>query len=194
MKKRREHDDDNPEQSGAEPTRDESATESAATDDALAKAAQERDEFKDRFARALADMDNLRKRTQRDLEDGRRYAVAEIARDLLEVQDNLQRALAGVPADARDSGLAAGVRLVEEQIAKLLATHGVQPVASVGQPFDPAVHQAIATESHPEFPPGTVTSELVRGYRIHDRLLRPAMVKVAAADAATPMGGVSDEG
>ena len=70
----------------------------------------------------------------------------------------------------------------------------MQPVASVGQPFDPAVHQAIATESHPEFPPGTVTSELVRGYRIHDRLLRPAMVKVAAADAATPMGGVSDEG
>src|SRR6185503_11484646 len=119
---------------------------------------QQCDEWKDRYARALADMENLRKRTARELEEGRRYSVASLAKDLLDVVDNLQRALAGVPAAERDQPLAQGVRLVEDQILKLLASHGVQPINTVGQPFDPTLHQAIATEEHPEFDPGTVTS------------------------------------
>ncbi len=193
-KKRRDSDDEDlPREEGEGASDTALAAELTAVQEQLAKAIGERDEMKDRYARSLAEMENLRKRTAREIEDGRRYSVASIARDLIEVQDNLHRALAGVPAAERDKGLAGGVSLVEAQLAKLLASHGVEPVLSVGQPFDPAFHQAISTEAHPEFPPGTVTSELVKGYRIHDRLLRPAMVRVAEAPKARGDGDGGDE-
>jgi molecular chaperone GrpE len=150
-------------------------------------------DLRDRSMRTLADFDNFRKRADRERQEVRRYALLEPLREFLPIVDNLERALsAGGPAE----DLKRGVELILRQMQELLRRFGVREVPALGQPFNPAVHEAVArTESDAVTQP-TVAEMLVRGYMLHDRLLRPAMVKVAVprepAGAHPPAAGAQE--
>ena len=142
-------------------------------------------ELKDRVLRAAAEMENLRNRTARDVRDAKTYAVTGFARDLLAVADNLNRALAALPAESRaaaDSGVVAlveGVELTERSLITALERHGVRKLEPEGQKFDPNFHQAMFEVPNPDVPNNTVVQVVQDGYAIADRVLRPAMVGVA---------------
>jgi len=137
---------------------------------------QELSDLRDRSIRTLADFDNYRKRAERERQDLRRYAWMEPMRDFLEVVDNLERAAAAA-GSAED--LQQGVEMILRQLDEALRRHGVVAIESQGLPFDPAVHEAVSRqESAAVFEP-TVAEELQKGYRLHERLLRPARVVVA---------------
>lgn len=157
--------------------------EAADPGDELAIALQELNEYRDRYQRALADQENARKRHQREMQDSRRYGISELAKDLLEVADNLDRALDGTTGEAAGHPVVAGVRMVRDELHRALKNHGVETIDSVGQPFDPMFHNAIMQDERADMEPGTVTEELAKGYRIGDRLLRASMVKVAKRPA-----------
>jgi molecular chaperone GrpE len=133
-------------------------------------------DLKDRSVRALADFDNFRKRSQRESQEFRKYALLEPLRDFLTVIDNLDLALS---AQGSAEDLKMGVEMIHRQMQELLRRFGATEVPAVGQPFDPTQHEAVAREESPEVKAPTVVAELRRGYRMHDRLLRPSMVKVA---------------
>ena len=142
-------------------------------------------EAQDALVRRQADFENYRKRVERERTETYNRVVGEVARKLLPVMDNLTRAL-----DAEESVQTSesaefrhflnGVELIGKQLAEVLESFGIEPIPAVGERFDPHVHEAVVTELSDEFEPDTVIEELTRGYRIGDRLLRPAMVKVAA--------------
>jgi molecular chaperone GrpE len=133
-------------------------------------------DLRDRSTRTLADYDNFRKRAERERQEIRRYALLEPLRELLPVADNLDRALsAGGSAD----DLKLGVGMIQKQLADLLRRLGVHDVPTEGQAFDPAMHEAVAREERTDIDHPVVAETLVRGYMLHDRLLRPAMVRVA---------------
>jgi molecular chaperone GrpE len=153
-------------------------------EDEARKLRSERQELAELLARRQADFDNHRKRTERERGETYGRLVADVAGQLLPVLDNLRRALdaeasvkAGESQEFRN--FLHGVELVARQFDAVLDSLGVKPVETVGRPFDPHVHEAVATERTEEFEPDTVTQEMQRGYRIGERLLRPAMVKVA---------------
>jgi len=161
--------------------------------------AREAADAKDRMLRTLAEMENLRKRTQREVADARAYGIASFARDVLDIADNLQRALDAVPAEAResaDAGLKAlieGVELTERSLHKALEKNGVQKFSPQGEKFDPNVQQAMYEVPDPSVPSGTVVQVIQAGYMIGERMLRPALVAVAKggakpAPAADPSG------
>ncbi|GAN47543.1 heat shock protein GrpE [Methylobacterium sp. ME121] len=163
-------------------------SESATVDpvaEALALLTAERDELKDRTLRTLAEMENLRRRTEREVADARAYAVTNFARDVLNVADNIRRALDSVPADAKATadgalkGLIDGIELTERDLAKTLERHGVKIVEPQGQKFDPNRHQAMFEVPNAEVPAGTVVQVVQAGYVIGERVLRPALVGVA---------------
>jgi molecular chaperone GrpE len=142
-------------------------------------------EAQDALLRRQADFENYRKRVERERTDTYNRVVAEAARKLLPVMDNLTRALdaersveSGESAEFRH--FLHGVQLISKQLSEVLESFGVQPIAAVGERFDPHIHEAVVTEPSDEHEPDTVIEELARGYRIGDRLLRPAMVKVAS--------------
>jgi molecular chaperone GrpE len=142
-------------------------------------------EATDTVARRHADFDNYRKRVERDRGETHNRIVADVARKLLPVLDNLTRALdAERTIEAQESKefrhFLHGVELINKQLNDVLESLGIQPIAAVGERFDPHVHEAVVTEPSDKFEPDTVSEEIVRGYRIGDRLLRPAMVKVAS--------------
>lgn len=130
----------------------------------------------DRYLRTLADFDNFRKRTERDKEDFRRYALTNLLRDLLPVLDNFDRAL-----DHAEEGdeFHKGVLLIYKQLWDVLQKAGLKPIDRTGVRFDPNIHEAVMREEDPSVPSQTVTAVLQTGYFLHDRLLRPALVKVA---------------
>ncbi|SEQ22248.1 molecular chaperone GrpE [Devosia sp. YR412] len=142
-------------------------------------------ELKDRVLRSHAEMENLRKRTERDVNDTRSYAIAGFARDMLSATDALSRALMVLPAEARESGdattksLIDGIELAEREMQRLLAKHGVKPIEAEGQKFDPHKHQAMFEVPDPSKPEGTVVQVVQAGFAIGERVLRPAMVGVA---------------
>jgi molecular chaperone GrpE len=149
-------------------------------------------DLRDRSMRTLADFDNFRKRAERERQEVRRYALLEPLREFLPVADNLERAL---QADGQAEDLKRGVEMILRQMQELLRRFGVREVPADGEPFNPAVHEAVArTESDAVTQP-TVAETLVRGYTLHDKLLRPAMVKVAVppetAVARQPAAGAS---
>lgn len=146
------------------------------TGDGPAQADAEKEELRNRLMRTLADFDNYRKRSEKEKEAQKRYAVADTLKDFLPVADNLERALAS--AGSVDE-LKKGVDMILRQLGETMKRWGVVPVKAVGEPFDPSVHEAVAREDSSEIDVPTVTGELQRGYMIHDRLLRPAMVSVA---------------
>lgn len=143
-------------------------------------------ELRDRSVRTLADFENYRRRADREREDLRRYAVTEVLRDFLPVVDNLERALA---AGGTVEDLKLGVDLTLRQFKDLLRQRGVGEVKAAGEPFDPALHEAVAREEDAGVAVPTVTAELQRGYTLNGRLLRPALVKVAMPVAGGPGEG-----
>ena len=153
--------------------------------DPMAALAADIEQLKDQRLRMAADMENLRRRTAREIKDAKSYAIAGFARDMLQVSDNLQRALAAVPEqadDATDNGLKTlieGVELTERAMAAALERHGVRKLEPKGQKFDPNFHQAMYEVPNTEVPNNTVVDVVQPGYVIGDRMLRPAMVGVA---------------
>ena len=137
---------------------------------------QEIVELRDRSMRTLADFDNYRKRAERERDEARRHAVAAPLQDLLEVLDNLRLALT---AGGSAEDVKRGVELISRQFEEILRRHGVREIAAVGASFDPVLHEAVAREEDASVSAPTVAVELRRGYLLHDRLLRAAMVKVA---------------
>ncbi len=168
-------------ESGSRPA--DSPTAGSGTPD-VSKLQQENAELRDRATRTLADFDNFRKRSQRESQEFRRYALLEPLRELLAVADNLDLALS---AQGSAEDLKRGVEMIHRQMQELLRRFGVIEVPAVGQPFDPTQHEAVAREESPEVKTPTVTAELRRGYKLHDRLLRPAMVKVAVPAETEPV-------
>lgn len=142
-------------------------------------------ESQESVLRRQADFENYRKRVERERGETQTRIVADVARKLLPVVDNLSRALDSersleTSESAEFRHFLHGVELINKQLADVLESLGVQPIAAVGERFDPHVHEAVVTEPSDEHDPDTVMEELARGYRIGDRLLRPSMVKVAA--------------
>src|SRR5258705_9227704 len=150
---------------------------------------------KDRALRALAEVENVRKRLERERDEARTYSVTRFARDFLTVADNLTRALAAMPAEARakaDDSLKAvldGIEATERELQAALARHGVKPIQAEGQRFDPHLHQAIAEVPAKGAEPGSVVNVVQPGYTIGARRLRPAMGTVAKADGSRAGNG-----
>jgi molecular chaperone GrpE len=142
----------------------------------LAKMKAERDTLYDRIARLQAEFDNARKRQQKEQNDFRDYALANAIQNLLPILDSLDRALQTQPEGEE---FRKGVELIDRQFHDALSKLGVEPIEAKGQPFDPNVHQAVQMVQSDEVPENHVANELQRGYRIKERLLRPAMVTVA---------------
>ena len=149
---------------------------------------REAEELRDRLVRTLADFDNFRKRAERERAEHRRYSVLELIRELVGVADNLERALAAA-GDVED--LKRGVEMILRHVLDLLRREGLREVAAVGEPFDPTVHEAVSRHEGPAVAQPTVTKELQRGYLLHDRLVRPAMVEVAMP-ASAPAGATGE--
>lgn len=150
-------------------------------DERLQSLAEEANAARDQALRAQADFDNYRKRTQRELAEERRYAALPVVRDLLPALDNLQRAVdAGQNVDDL-SAMLKGVEMVAQQISEVLSRHGTAAIEAVGQPFDPNQHEAIQQMPSKEHPPMTVIDEVERGYRLHERVIRPSKVIVSVA-------------
>ena len=145
----------------------------ASTDPALRA---ENQQLKDRYLRTLADFENFRKRNDREKADFFKHALGAVLRDILPVLDNFDRALEH--AEEGDE-FHKGVLLIYKQLFDVLQRHGLKPVDEVGTRFDPNIHEAVIREEDASVPSHTVVAVLQRGYFLHDRLLRPAMVKVA---------------
>jgi molecular chaperone GrpE len=143
-------------------------------------AEQQRDEYLGLLRRTRADFENYQKRIGRDLAEERRYAHAGFARELLPVLDNLQRALEAARQEGEKGPLIQGVTLVLSQLLDILRRFNITPIDAQGQPFDPNVHEAVQQQPRTDVAPGTVVRVLEPGYRLHDRVLRPARVVVAA--------------
>ncbi len=159
--------------------------ETAAADPQAALRA-ERDDLKDKLLRTLAEMENLRRRTEREIADAKAYAVTSFARDMLGTSDNLRRALESVPeeaktaADAVFKALHEGVELTERDLLKTLERHGVRKIDPQGEKFDPNLHQAMFEAPDAGVPKGMVSKVVQSGYKIGERVLRPALVGVSA--------------
>ncbi len=138
--------------------------------------------LRERLLRAVAETENTRRQGERRAQDAQRYAIANLARELLQVVDNLRRALDAGAADAearKATGLMEGVAATDRILTQILNRFGVQEVNALNQPFDPSKHEAVMETDQTEQPPGRVAQVLENGYMLHDRLLRPARVVVA---------------
>lgn len=153
-------------------------TGAATADDELATLRRERDDLRDRLLRATAEFDNYRKRTDRERRELSEAASVDLVRDILPIIDDFERALA---APGWDANTRRGVELIHRQLLETLRRRGVEPLEVVGTRFDPAWHEAVAAEPANGRPDDEITAEVRRGYRIGQRLLRPAQVKVARA-------------
>lgn len=142
------------------------------------KAAETR-EIQDRYLRAMAELDNQKKRAQRERDEYVRFANESLLRELLPVLDNFDRAVWAARQAGQTQGFLAGVELIQRELLKVLEKFGVTPYSAVGQPFDPARHEAIQRVVEPEAREMTVLDETLRGYLLNGRVLRPAMVVVA---------------
>ncbi|MDI6027341.1 nucleotide exchange factor GrpE [Corticibacterium sp. UT-5YL-CI-8] len=173
--------------------------------EALVRLMKENEELKDRSLRIAAEMENLRRRTAREVQDARAYSVANFARDMLTVSDNLRRAIDAVPAELRAAGeagltaLVEGVEMTERSMLTTLERHGVKKLSPEGEKFDPNFHQAMFEVPNPTVPANTVVQVVQPGYSIGDRVLRPAMVGVAkggpkaAAEAPAEPGPINEQ-
>lgn len=161
-------------------TSDSPAARIAALEGQLAKATQEKKDLWEKFVRTAADLENFRKRTKRDLDDARAESRTRVLKEMLPVVDNLERAVGAGGTDV--AAVLEGVRLVLRQFTHAFERCDVTPVEADGKPFDPNLHEAIGQEES-DAAPGTIVTVLQRGYRLGDRLLRPALVVVAKARA-----------
>lgn len=150
----------------------------AATADEVQALSEERDALRDRLLRTAAEFDNFRKRIDRERRDLSEFAAADVLTELLPIVDNFERALQA-PAPAEADSFRAGIEMIHRQMLDLLRKRGVKPIDALGADFDPNFHQAVIHEPSADHRDGEVIAELQRGYMLGDRLLRPAMVKVA---------------
>ncbi|MGE4164403.1 MAG: nucleotide exchange factor GrpE [Xanthobacteraceae bacterium] len=173
---------DRKDQAAPEPTE---AADADAPADPLAEAQREAADMKDKLLRTLAEMENLRRRTEREVSDARVYGIAGFARDVLGVADNMQRAMQAIGDELRGHDavkpLVEGVELTERELLKVLEKNGVKKFSPLGEKFDPNLHQAMFEVPDPGAAPGTVAQVVQDGYKIGERVLRPAMVAVYKA-------------
>lgn len=161
-------------------THGDSIAEDADELDPLTKLELELASANDRWVRTEAELDNFRKRSRRELDESKKYAAAGLLTEILGVMDNLQRAIESAEKDKEGAGLLEGVKMVLVQLEHTLAQHGCQPIETVGSMFDPNCHEAVIMEPTDDAPANTVIREMRRGYKLHDRVLRPPQVVVAA--------------
>jgi molecular chaperone GrpE len=150
----------------------------------LTQAQKQRDEYFEQLQRSRAEFANYQKRSKSQAESDRIYAVGSLARDLLEGLDNLERATEALKGSAA-SGIVDGLAMVHKQLLATLAKHGVEPIESLGAHFDPNQHEALVQQPDPDKPEGTVVAELGKGYKLHDRVLRPTKVAVSIKPPAS---------
>ena len=159
------------------------AAPEVAGQDRLAELENQLAEAKQQYLYAQAENQNVRRRAEKEAVDARNYAATAFARDILSVADNLQRALATIPADLREDdkwkGLVTGLDATGRELDSVLGRHGITKIEAMGEKLDPNRHQAMLELPHAEAEPGTVIQEMQAGYMIKDRLLRPALVGVA---------------
>jgi molecular chaperone GrpE len=179
-----------PEEAGAREA--ETATEPT-PDQRIAALERDKKEALDRMLRIAADFDNYRKRARRETEDATRRAREEALCAVLAVADNLERALDHAD-EQNNASIAEGVRLVHRQLLAVLEKFDVRPYSSVGSAFNPEEHDAVGQQETAEAPPGSVTREMQRGYRVGNRVLRPAMVVVARPPAAAELTAANGGG
>jgi molecular chaperone GrpE len=139
-------------------------------------------ETRDKYVRLAADFDNYKKRARQEQLSTMQHASSELIGKLLPVLDDLRSVLEHTPRDVDESWIK-GLELSVRKLEEALGTHGLEPIDAVGSRFDPKLHEAVGHEESEEHPEDTVVSELRRGYRVHDRVLRPALVKVARRPA-----------
>lgn len=148
-------------------------------------------DFKDKWLRAHAEVDNIRKRSEREKEEVAKYAVSKLARDIVNVGDNFQRAIDAVPAGAADQDPALrsfldGVTITERELLNVLERYGIRRTHPIGETFNPHQHQAVMEMERADVPAGTIVQVFQSGYIIEDRVLRPAMVAVAKGGPKPP--------
>lgn len=165
---------------------------------ALRSKQPEIDDLKDKLLRAHAEAENIRKRAEREKEDAAKYAITKLARDIVGVGDNFQRAIDAVPPGAaeQDASLKSfldGVTMTERELLNVLDRHGIKRLHPMNEPFNPHLHQAVTQVPRDDVPSGTIVAVYQAGYTIADRVLRPAMVGVAQA-APKPNGAPPEEG
>ena len=168
------------------------------TDESEADAGDSVSQLKDQLLRALAETENVRRRARKDVTDASRYGIANFARDMLSVSDNMARALDSIPDDAREESdivkaIAEGVEMTAREMASALERHGIRQVSPLGEKFDYNLHQAMFEAKDSGQPDGTIVNVVQAGYMIGERLLRPAMVGVAKGGGTAP-GNDADDG
>ena len=161
-----------------DPLTDTPDVDAVASTDRVSDLQREREDYKDRWLRKTAEFENYRKRVERERREQADQTVTDLLLELLVIDDDFDRALT-VDAGEAGSAYRRGVELIHGKLQDLLRKHGVRPIEALGSDFDPNVHQAVIHESSPGHREGEVIGELRRGYMIGERLLRPAMVKVA---------------
>jgi molecular chaperone GrpE len=149
--------------------------------DPVADLQRERDDYYDRWMRKAAEFDNYRKRVERERREQNEQAIVDLLQELLLVVDDFDRALTAEAGGERGEAYRRGIELIHAKLYDVLKKYGVRPIDALGADFDPNFHQAVIQESSPDHREGEVIGELRKGYMIGDRLLRPAMVKVATA-------------
>jgi molecular chaperone GrpE len=162
----------------------EGAATAAPPEDELSALRREIAELRDRNLRLMAELQNQQKRVDRERQELQRYAEAELARELLAVLDDLQRAYQAAGTSEHTQAIAEGVRLVGERFAKVLRDHNIVPIEAVGHPFNPTFHEAVLQQPSPELPAGTVLEEVTQGFLMHDRVLRPSRVIISSGPPA----------
>jgi molecular chaperone GrpE len=162
------------------PLADEREEEIQRLREALDAKTRELEAQQDRYVRAVAEFDNVRKRNAREREEYIRYANESVLRDLLPVLDNFDRALQAARSEPA-AAVTTGVELIQRELLRVLEKFGLTSFVSVGQPFDPERHEAVARVQRPDLPDMTVAAETARGYLLNGRVLRPALVTVAMA-------------
>jgi molecular chaperone GrpE len=148
-------------------------------------------QLRDKLLRARAELANLQRRAANEKTEAIRYAVADFARDLLEVVDDFERMFEAASSEASEGSITEGSRLVYENLLKVLKIHHIERIEAEGKPFDPAQHEAVMQQPDGDQPPNTVLREVQKGYRLQGRLLRPAKVIVSAEPAER---GVQEHG
>jgi molecular chaperone GrpE len=148
-------------------------------------------EFKDKWLRAHAEMENIRKRAEKEKEDIAKYAISRLARDIVGVGDNFQRAIEAIPAGAADQDPALksfidGVTMIERELLNALERHGIKRMQPMNEPFNPHLHQAVMEITRGDIAAGTVVQVFQPGYTLEERVLRPAMVGVAKGGPRPP--------
>lgn len=174
--------------SGSAEARSQEADADASEALSLEDVVRERDKYRDLAIRSQAEFENYQKRVARDNEQSRKFAVQFIVADLLNVVDDLERATESAKKENAATAIVEGIELVHKQMLETLARHGVEAMTPLGGPFDPNQHEALMQQPAAEHPPMTVLHVLRRGYRLYDRVVRPAQVVVSTAAVATAAG------